>query len=118
MTVLQRSSLANHIRRLRTASTGARKASYRDLARATGIPLSVLHAIAKEEDRDSRLDRQAGQRARRRVGAGRPPSATSEALVRAKARQHKPGEMNNNEAAYASQLEERQRAGEIVRYRF
>ena len=40
MTVLQRSSLAN---------PGTRKASYRDLARATGIPLSVLHAIAKEK---------------------------------------------------------------------
>ena len=49
MTVLQRSSLANHIRRLRIANTGTRKASYRDLARATGIPLSVLHAIAKEK---------------------------------------------------------------------
>jgi hypothetical protein len=49
LTVLQRSSLANHIRRLRIATTGARKASYRDLARATGIPLSVLHAIAKEK---------------------------------------------------------------------
>ena len=49
MTVLQRRSLANHIRRLRTANTGARKACYRDLARATGIPLSVLHAIAKEK---------------------------------------------------------------------
>ena len=49
MTVLQRSSLANHIRRLRTANTGTRKASYRDLARATGIPLSVLHAIANEK---------------------------------------------------------------------
>lgn len=38
--------------------------------------------------------------------------------MRAKARQHKPGQMNKNEAAYARQLEERQRAGEIVRYRF
>ncbi|HME34700.1 MAG TPA: hypothetical protein VKF84_05640 [Candidatus Sulfotelmatobacter sp.] len=49
MTFLQCSSLANHIRRLRTANTGTRKASYRELARATGIPRSVLHAIAKEK---------------------------------------------------------------------
>ena len=38
--------------------------------------------------------------------------------MRAKARQHKPGQMNKNEAAYARQLEARQRVGEIVRYRF
>ena len=38
--------------------------------------------------------------------------------MRAKARQHKPGEMNKNEAAYARELERRQRDGEIVRYRF
>ena len=49
LTVLQRSSLADHIHKLRSTRTGNKKASYRDIARATGIPLSVLHAIAKEK---------------------------------------------------------------------
>jgi hypothetical protein len=38
--------------------------------------------------------------------------------MRAKARQHKPGVINKNEAAYARDLERRQRAREIVHYRF
>lgn len=38
--------------------------------------------------------------------------------MKARAHQHKPGQMNKNEAAYARQLEESQRTGEIVRYRF
>jgi serine/threonine protein kinase len=44
---LKRNSLARHISRLRIAHTGSKKASYRDLVRTTGIPLSVLHAIAQ-----------------------------------------------------------------------
>ena len=47
MTVLQRDSLARHIRRLRRACKGPRTTTYRDLARTTGIPLSVLHGIAQ-----------------------------------------------------------------------
>jgi hypothetical protein len=38
--------------------------------------------------------------------------------MRAKARQHKPREMNKNEAAYARELDHRQRDGKIARYRF
>jgi hypothetical protein len=47
LTVLKRNSLARHISRLRITHTGSKKASYRDLVRTTGIPLSVLHAIAQ-----------------------------------------------------------------------
>ena len=47
MTVLKRNSLARHVSRLRITHTGSKKASYRDLVRTTGIPLSVLHAIAQ-----------------------------------------------------------------------
>jgi len=38
--------------------------------------------------------------------------------MKARARQHKPGQMNKNEAAYARQLDELLRDGDIVRYRF
>ena len=38
--------------------------------------------------------------------------------MRAKARLHKPGQMNKGEAAYAAHLEQRKRAGEIHDYRF
>lgn len=43
MTTLQRSSLASLIRRLRHNRT-----SYRAISRTTGIPVSVVHAIATE----------------------------------------------------------------------
>jgi hypothetical protein len=49
LTVLKRNSLARHISRLRISHTGSKKASYRDLVRTTGIPLSVLHAIAQSK---------------------------------------------------------------------
>ena len=38
--------------------------------------------------------------------------------MRARARLHKPGQMNKGEAAYAAHLEQRKRAGEIHDYRF
>lgn len=38
--------------------------------------------------------------------------------MRAKARQHQPGQMNENEAAYQRHLEDRRRSGEVVRWRF
>lgn len=47
MTVLQRPSLARPIRRLHLTRKGSKTTTYRDLVRTTGIPLSVLHAIAQ-----------------------------------------------------------------------
>jgi len=38
--------------------------------------------------------------------------------MRARARQHTPGQMNKGEAAYAAHLEAQKLAGEIVEYRF
>jgi hypothetical protein len=56
LTVLQRDSLARHIRRLRRTCKGPKATTYRDLARTTGIPLSVLHGIAPGQNRHPWLD--------------------------------------------------------------